>query len=319
MNNRFLITGGGGFVGLHFVEYLQQNEPTADICVSDVMEKLPCGFPQVNYIQLDLKEFAGTVHVLNNISPNYILHLASISSVAESWHKPQYCFYNNTNIFLNLMEAVRETGIEPRILSVGSSEEYGNYSIEEMPLRESHGLHPCNPYAIARVSQELLSQLYSHSYGLDIVMTRSFNHIGPRQRDIFVISSFVKQLCMAAMRSRKAIMEVGNIDIVRDFLDVRDVAYAYYLLLQKGANGEIYNVCSGNGVRLGDVIEKIASMLSVSVELKISQARLRPSDNMVIIGNNEKIKNELAWRPSYTLEQSLKDMICYYQDNHHDA
>ena len=148
-----------------------------------------------------------------------------------------------------------------RILSVGSSEEYGNYPEDKMPLQENYELYPNNPYAVARVSQELLSKLYASSLGVDIVMTRSFNHIGPRQREAFVISSFVKQLVDIANHKQENKMLVGNTNIVRDFLDVRDVVDAYYKIVTKGIRGRVYNVCSGTGNRLSDIINEVSILL----------------------------------------------------------
>jgi len=309
---RFLITGVNGFVAQYFLEYLEKHNNAAEVLGLDIgptcvyRSTLP-----LSYRQVDLTEGDTIRKILADFRPHYILHLAAISSVAQSWLTPLPTFLNNTNIFLNLAEAVRELKLPTRILSVGSSEEYGNYSEADMPLREDHILHPANPYAVARVSQELLSQLYSQQYGLDIVMTRSFNHIGPRQRDVFVVASFVKQLVENSGKSSHT-LKVGNVEIVRDFLDVRDVVDAYYKILTSGRNGEIYNVCSGKGVRLREIIDLIAAQLSLRVVIEVDPARIRPADNMVIIGDNTKLRESLGWTPVYSLENTLQDMICYW-------
>jgi GDP-4-dehydro-6-deoxy-D-mannose reductase len=177
-----------------------------------------------------------------------------------------------------------------------------------------HWLNPINPYAVARVSQELISKIYIDGYGLDIVMTRSFNHIGPQQKDIFVVSSSVKQMVrMKKKNIHKGVLRAGNLKIVRDFLDVRDVVRAYYLLLQKGKKGEIYNVCSGKGVSLKELVNYIADYLKIKVEFRVDQSLIRPNDNPIIIGNNNKIKNALGWHPLIPLKKSIVDICDYWE------
>jgi GDP-4-dehydro-6-deoxy-D-mannose reductase len=216
---------------------------------------------------------------------------------------------------LNLLEAVRKLKISTRILSIGSSEEYGNVEEKDIPLIEDHPLKPVSPYAVARVSQELLSKIYSNGYGLDIVMTRYFNHIGPFQKDIFVIPSFVKQLVQLKNNGdRDSELVTGDISIVRDFTDVRDVVAAYYLLLTEGKNGEIYNVCSGKGWTLQEIIKIISEKLGIKVNIRHDARLFRPDDNKIIIGSNEKIKINLNWEVNYTLKQSLNAMIQYWEE-----
>jgi GDP-4-dehydro-6-deoxy-D-mannose reductase len=225
-------------------------------------------------------------------------------------------FQNNTNIFLNLIDAVRKLNIDTRILSVGSSEEYGDVNDNDLPLREDHILNPVSPYAVARISQEYLSRIYTDGYGMDIILTRSFNHIGPMQSSVFVVSSLAKQL----VELKKSGKEIGNIvtgdvSIVRDFTDARDVVRAYYLLLKEGKKGEVYNVCSGRGVSLRYLIDMIAKLMNIEVNIKVDNRLIRPADNKKIIGSNAKIKRELGWETTISLEQSLKDIINYWESN----
>lgn len=307
---KILITGVNGFVAKYFVEYLNKND--TDFNILGLGTSLNTEL-DIDYKQADLTDGQKIYKILEDFKPDYILHLASISSVSQSWVKPVESFVNNTNIFLNLIESVRKLNLNPRILSIGSSEEYGNYLPEKMPLKEVYELHPNNPYSVARVSQEMLSKLYADNYGLDIVMTRSFNHIGPEQKDIFVVPSFVKQLVEMAQNPCEKTLHVGNIEIIRDFLDVRDVVDAYYKLLINGQRGQVYNVCSGYGIKLKDLIEIITRILKVDVKIEIDSSKIRPSDNHIIIGDNSKIKSELNWQPQYSLEQTLEDMIEYWK------
>jgi len=317
---KYLITGYAGFVSRHFLEYLDKNEANASIKGLDVQKPQ---FPQdsyksirVNFEKVDLLDQDRIENIIFNFQPDYIVHLASHSSVAFSWKEPILSFQNNMNIYLNLLESVRKLNLPARILSVGSSEEYGNVEEKLLPLTETHMPGPLNPYAVARVSQEMISKVYVDGYGLDIVMTRSFNHIGPCQKDIFVVSSFAKQLA-EIKKNGNGHSEViaGDTSIVRDFTDVRDVVVAYDLLLKKGKSGDIYNVCSGRGTSLKDVINTMARILDLHIHMRVNEKLIRPNDNKVIIGSNEKIKREVGWHNEIPLEESLRDIINYWQQN----
>ncbi len=299
---KYLITGANGFVGKYFIEYLQENEKDAEIYGVDISDTCSS---KITYKQVDLNDRFATYKILEEIKPNYIVHLAAISSVAQSWQDPAKCFLNNTGVFLNIADGVRELGINCRILSVGSSEEYGIY---DEPMKEDFVLHPKSPYSVARLSQEYLSKLYVDYFKLDIVMTRSFNHIGPRQNPKFVIPSFVQQLVKISKNEQEE-LKVGNIDIVRDFLDVRDVVDAYYKILKNSKTREVYNVCSGKGVKLRDIIDTVSKQLNIAPKIVIDESRLRANEIMSVIGDNTKLKTKLGWKQKYNLQETLKDMI----------
>ncbi len=317
MIEKYLITGFSGFVSRHFCEYLERNKINALIKGIDVQDH-NFNFDAFKYLsfdfeKIDLLSVNEIERVICDFKPNFILHLASYSSVAFSWKAPIISFNNNTNIFLNILEAVRKLNLDTRILSVGSSEEYGRIREENLPLTEDTPLNPTSPYAVARVSQELLSKVYVNGYGLDIVLTRSFNHIGPMQKDIFVMGSFAKQLVMIKKSNcSDGKLITGDISIIRDFSDVRDVVLAYYLLLHSGKQGEIYNVCSGEGISLREVISIMADVLNINISITVDETLIRPDENKIIIGCNEKIKRSLSWNPKYTLEQSLCDTLNYW-------
>jgi len=318
--NRYLITGFSGFVGRYFIEYLENHEKTCLVKGLDIhnpgyrfdqYRNVKISFDKIDLLYKDQLDY-----IIREFQPNYILHLASFSSVAFSWKEPVQSFQNNMNIFLNLIDAVRKLNMDTRILSIGSSEEYGNVNDEDLPLREDHKLNPVSPYAVARISQEYLSGVYINGYGMDVVMTRSFNHIGPMQKSIFFVSSMAKQL-IEIKRSGKNRGNVvtGDVSIVRDFTDVRDVVHAYYLLLKGGKKGHVYNVCSGIGLSLRDIIYIMAKQLDIEVDISIDIRFIRPVDNKKIIGSNEKIKRELGWENIIPLEQSVKDVIIYWEAN----
>jgi len=311
---KYLITGFTGFVSKFLLEYLSQiSEPIEIIGLSRSQEEpVHYNHLRIRTYQLDLKNAQLVREIISSVRPDYIIHLASESSVAYSWQNPIESFQNNTNIFLNIVEAVRASGIKCRILSIGSSEEYGIVNPDTLPLLESHELNPISPYAVARVSQEMLSKIYAKGYGLDIIITRSFNHIGPGQKESFVVSSFAKQIAERKINKIVEPIEVGNVSIVRDFLDVRDVVKAYMYLLHKGVQGEVYNICSGVGYTLEEILIKLLNLSSLRISYSIKPELVRPSDNPIIIGSNEKIRNITDWKPEISIDNSLKDILDYW-------
>lgn len=306
--SKYLITGVMGFVGRYFVDYLAQNEPDAIVYGVDIPEQ--CNI-NIKYEALNLMDGAKVQDIVKKIKPDYIVHLAAMSSVAQSWAEPANCFVNNMSAFLNLADAVHSNNLKTRILSVGSSEEYGIY---DEPMKENFVLHPKSPYSVARLSQEYMSKLYVDRFDMDIVMTRSFNHIGPRQSTKFVIPSFIEQLVNIASGKSENKMLVGNIDVVRDFTDVRDVVDAYYRIITKAPNRSVYNVCSGRGVKLRDIIDTTANRLGIKPNIVIDPSRVRANEIPSVIGDNTKLKTELGWEPKYTLNQTIADIIDYIQN-----
>lgn len=305
---KHLITGVNGFVGKYFVDYLHDIEPDCEIMGLGLEEQPK--IKGIKYKSVNLCDSEKVHDIIADFKPDYIIHLAAISSVAKSWEDPVGCFLNNNATFLNLAEAVRKLGLKTRILSVGSSEEYGFY---DEPMKENFVLHPKSPYSVARLSQEYLSKLYVDRFGIDIVMTRSFNHIGPGQSTVFVIPSFIEQLIKIANGEIENKMLVGNIDVERDFTDVRDVVDAYYKILTRAPNREVYNVCSGHAVKLRDIIDDTAKQLGVKPNIVVDSARVRPNDVKLVVGDNTKIKKELGWKPKYTLQQTIADIIKTYK------
>lgn len=316
---KILITGISGFVARHFVELLAStgidhsvagifntNSPSFNV---DEYPGIKCSFHQVDMIDGDqIKE------IIKEFQPSHILHLASQSSVAYSWKYPADCIKENITMFLNLVEHVRLLNINCRILSVGSAEEYGIINEAALPINENANLVPVSPYGISRLLQEKVVEIYSRNYGLDIIHTRSFNHIGPYQSEKFVISSFAKQIIQQLNDGQKNIsISAGDIDVIRDFTDVRDVVKAYYLLLLNGKNGSIYNVCSGKGYVLRDIIKKLEIITHSHISCQINEKNIRPIENRKVIGNYDKIKNQTGWTPEIPMEKSLEDLLLYWK------
>lgn len=312
--HRYLITGASGFVAAHFLRFLDSLDEPCEVLGLDVQSS-PGGGYRFSYSVrvVDLLDARALEGLLLEFRPTRILHLASMSNVGQSWKAPVESFTNNTNIFLNLLDPIRKHGLETKVLSVGSSEEYGLVQESDLPLTESKPLRPGSPYGVARVAQEQLSQVFAEGYGLDVVMTRSFNHIGPGQREQFVIPSFVKQVVEAKRAGKtRIILRAGNTRVVRDFLDVRDVVRAYHELLARGTKGQVYNICSGVGRSLDQVLEILSELTGVVVELEVDPGLVRPNELMTMIGSAHKLHQELGWTPRHEFRASLNDMIDYW-------
>jgi len=316
---KILITGISGFVGGHFAQFLATNRKSIEVYgisrskpAWDFVENGYELLQNINFLQADMGDNPRIQSIICDIEPDYILHLAAQSSVAESWRTPASSFINNISGFMNVIETVRLFGIPAKILSVGSAEQYGIVTKNDLPLTEKTGMHPANPYAVARVAQEQFAKIYVDGYGLDICCTRSFNHCGPGQSDRFVVSSIVKQLVMITQGKHDNGIHIGDGSIVRDFLDVRDVVAAYCLLLEKGHRGEVYNICSGRGYVIRDIITILSGIYKTDIQIHEEKSQFRPIDNPHIIGSNEKIMHDLGWHPKVSFEESLQDLYDYW-------
>lgn len=316
---KLLITGVSGFVGGHFARLAVHNHP--DLAIHGVSRSQPdwdfmadrdLVARNIAFHQLDLLDMDGTHRLIEELRPDYILHLASFSSVAGSWREPTESFLNNTNVFLNIIDSVRLHDCTCRVLSVGSSEEYGIVTKDDLPLVETHTTMATSPYGAARISEENLAMVYCKGFGLDVCCTRSFNHIGPGQRDQFVASGIVKQFVEISLGLREPIVRIGDGTIVRDFTDIDDVVRAYDLLLRDGRSGEIYNVCSGTGYQVLEIIDKLTRICSLDVDVEQEKDLMRPVDNPILVGSYEKAKRELGWSPEVNIEHSLRKMLDYW-------
>jgi len=318
-NKTILITGISGFVGGHYSSFLCNTRKDWNIHgISrsnpswDFLPNTDTILKSIIFHKGNLLDEKNTCKLIKEINPDYILHLAAFSSVAESWQQPRSAFLNNTNAFLNVVESVRLNNNQCRILSVGSSEEYGIVNPKDLPLKEKCYNRPANPYAVARVSQEDLANIYTKGYDLDICCTRSFNHIGPGQQTKFVISSIAKQFAEIIIKKTDPVIVIGNGTIVRDFIDIDDVVLAYDIIFVNGRKGEIYNVCSGSGYTISRIVQMYSKMLDLPVHIEPQNNLIRPIDNPVLFGNYEKLLNHTGWKPQVSLEKSLNKIYEYW-------
>jgi GDP-4-dehydro-6-deoxy-D-mannose reductase len=311
---RVLITGVSGFVGGHMVDLLRAEAPQAEIVGLDSRPGNRARSLGIEIVKADLQDPVSVRRALEQVRPDRLVHLAAQSSPQRSWEDPAGTLKTNLLGLLHLLEAARTLSLEPRLLVVGSAEEYGLVQPHQMPLREEAPLRPASPYAVSKVAQGFLALQYALSLGLPIVRTRTFHHTGPRRGEQFAESSFARQLAEIEAGRRPPWVEVGNLDAVRDFTDVRDVVRAYWALLDRGAPGEVYNVCSGRGVKMTDLLEELVALSGLEVEIRVDPSRLRPLDVPVVVGDPSRLCAATGWHASIPLSRTLRDLLDHWRE-----
>ncbi|UCG30548.1 MAG: GDP-mannose 4,6-dehydratase [candidate division WOR-3 bacterium] len=314
---RILITGISGFAGSHLADYfLAQNkhEVFGTIKWRSKRENILHIEDRINLIECDITDAFAVKSTLEQSRPDQIFHLAAQSYVPFSWHVPKGTLETNIIGELNLFEGVRELKLDPMIHIAGSSEEYGLVHPDEVPITEDNPLRPLSPYAVSKVAQDFLGYQYSKSYGMRIVRTRAFNHTGPRRGEVFVTSTFARQLIQIERGKMEPIMRVGNLNAVRDFSDVRDVVRAYAFALEKGTPGDVYNIASGKGIKIGDLLDRLVALTNVQIKIEQDPARLRPSDVELLIGSAEKFNKATGWKTEIPFDTTLRDLMEYWRN-----
>ena len=313
---RVLITGITGFVGSHLAEWAlaQKADVIGALRWRSNTEHIEHLRDRLELIQSDLRELSSVRDLIERARPDYIVHLAAQSFVAASWQTPAETLLTNAISQMNLFEAIRQLGNRARFLVIGSSEEYGLVEPHELPIRETNPLRPLSPYAVSKVTQDLMGFQYFKSYGLDIVRARAFNHSGPRRGDAFATSNFAKQIAEIEAGSREPVVSAGDLKPTRDFSDVRDVVRGYWALLERGTAGEVYNLCSGTDWSIERVLQFLIAQSTVGgIQVRTDQARLRPSDVPALRGCADKIEAAVGWRTSIPLERTLSDLLDYWR------
>lgn len=306
---RALVTGCNGFVGRALVGRLVS--AGYEVWGVDRSDADPL-FKGKRYLRGDLNDGAFVASVLDDTSPACVVHLAAQSSVAKSFDEPTTTLQDGTAPALHILEHVRRAQGSVRVLLIGSADEYGSVSPAQIPVREDIPVNPESPYALAKAIQNYYGRMYAKLYRVDTMMTRSFNHTGPGQRDVFVLSSFAKQVAEIRRGQREAEIEVGNLDVRRDFMDVRDVCDAYVVLLKKGRMGETYNVCSGQSYRVGDLLRELCALAGVHVAIRVDVARLRPVDTPELRGDPSKMTQHTGWTTKTPIQETLKSLLDYW-------
>jgi GDP-4-dehydro-6-deoxy-D-mannose reductase len=305
--SRILITGGTGFVGRHLIQFLKSQTSGIAVLASGGSSTPE---PDVDYYEVDIRDRDAVRSVVQKVEPNQIYHLAGISTVDASWSNPQLTYEVNVFGANNLFNAAMSLPSPPRILNVSTSQIYAPSS---RPLSEDSLLRPDNPYAASKAMAELLVVGYQRQEAGGVVTARAFNHTGPGQPPNFVLPSMAKQFAEIEAGLQPPQLTVGNIEVKRDFTDIRDVVRAYCMLLDKGTSGEIYNVCSGSAIRLADIIQMFESISGTKVNIETDASRVRPNDVPLICGDPKKIREATGWSPQISLPGTMVALLDYWR------
>jgi GDP-4-dehydro-6-deoxy-D-mannose reductase len=311
---RALITGAGGFVGGHLCAHLLAHTDWDLLgTVYPRLVEVERPEPRLRLQHTDLRDRARVHALVNEAQPDYIFHLAAQSFIPTSLADPWDTLENNIRGELNLLEAVRQSGREVRVLVIGSNEEYGAPKPGELPLTEKSPLRPNNPYAVSKVAQDFMGLQYHLSYGLPVVRVRPFNHTGPGQSPRFVVPAFASQIARIEAGLQEPVMKVGNLEVARDFSDVRDIVRAYHLAVTQAEPGEVYNLASGQPRSVRGLLETLLSYSQAEIRVERDPDRYRPVDVPVTYGSAAKFRQRTGWEPRIPFEQTLRDVLEYWR------
>ena len=314
---KVLITGITGFAGSHLADFILAEKKAEIVGIlrwRSRTENIEHFRDRVRLVECDLRDASSVRDVLEEVRPDWIFHLAAQSFVPTSWTAPTESLVTNILGQLNIFEAVKKLKIAPRIQLACSSEEYGLVLEDELPIRETNPLRPLSPYAVSKVGQDLLGYQYWMSYKIPLVRTRGFNHEGPRRGPVFVCSDFAMQIAEIERGRRDPVVRVGNLDARRDFTDVRDVVRAYWLALEKGEPGEVYNIASGRAWTIRQMLDMLLGMSTAKIRVEQDPARMRPSDVPVLLGDASKFRKQTGWEPRIPFEQTMADLLAYWRE-----
>ncbi len=313
---RVLITGVTGFAGSHLAELALAQEGVGvfgTYRTRSRLENVSHLVPRVGLVECDLRDPFAVQTMIQEVRPDWVFHLAAQSYVPASWTAPQDTFVTNVLGELNLLEAIRRCAPETRVQVACSSEEYGLVYPDEVPINEDNPLRPLSPYGVSKVAQDLLGFQYHASYGLHVVRTRAFNHTGPRRGEVFVTSSFAKQVAEMEVGLRPPVLRHGNLDARRDFTDVRDMVRAYWLALERGEPGEVYVIASGVSHSIREILDLVLGLAWCRIEERMDPERLRPSDVPILEGDASRFHARTGWRPEIPFERTMADLLDYWR------
>lgn len=316
---RILITGITGFCGSHLADYL--------LSIKDGeiwgLKRPTSRLRHVHHILDEVKWFDGDLNdplnmklLIRKSKPDRIYHLAALSWVSPSWGMPSLYMQTNAIGTINLLEAVRDSGFSPRILISCTPEEFGDVKPEDLPITEKSLLAPANPYAASKVAQDAVCQSYFHSYGMEVIRTLAFNHEGPRRDILGGLASFAYQIALIEAGLQKPVVKVGNLSAKRNFTDVRDMARAYYLAMEKGKPGELYLIGSDQIYTIKECLKKLISLspLKEKIQYQVEPERVRPTELHYQIGDISKFYRLTGWKPTIPFEKTLQDILDYWRE-----
>lgn len=315
---KVLITGITGMVGSHLAEYILADKPGVDVHGllrwRSPLDNIRDILPRIVLHYAELRDLNSLITLLLKVRPEWIFHLAAQSYVKTSFDAPADTVHTNVIGTLNLLDAIRISGIDPKIHICSSSEVYGQVTREEVPIRETNPFRPASPYAVSKVGEDMIALQYFLSYKIKAVRTRMFTHTGPRRGDIFAESAFARQIAEVEAGFRQNPIKVGNVESVRTFADVRDAVRAYWLLLEKCPAGEVYNIGGNRTMTIGDMLQTLKGMARCPIEHEVDPALLRPSDVTLQIPDISKFQAATGWTPVISLEDTLHDLLQYHRD-----
>jgi GDP-4-dehydro-6-deoxy-D-mannose reductase len=316
MQAPILVTGAAGFAGSHLLDLLiSEGKPV-------VAWARPGGRPPhrehalVEWRTVDTLDRDAVRAEIARSGPATVFHCAGAAHVGASWDDRTRTFESNILATHYLVDAVRVKRRSARVLIPSSA---AVYKSSTLPIAESHDLAPASPYALSKLGQEIFARSMLRVDGIDIVVARAFNHLGPRQEPAYVASSIARQLARIEAGQSKPLLEVGNIEAQRDLTDVRDTVRAYRLLVEKGRHGIPYNVCSGRACSIRELVRQLVQLSGVRVEIRTDSSRYRPNDSPMVLGNPTRLRNETGWSPEIPLSKTLVDLLNYWRDAVHSA
>jgi GDP-4-dehydro-6-deoxy-D-mannose reductase len=320
-----LITGIAGFAGSHLAEYLLENAPP-DLQLHGITQSGDYAnlhriieHPRLTLHRFEMENRVALVELMQQVQPNYIFHLAARSFVGAAIRQPELTLNTNVNITLNLLEAVRQAGLagKTRLLNVGSGDQYGFVTPDDIPVRETTPFRPGNPYAVSKIAQEMLGYQYFRSYKIHVVNVRPFNQLGARLSTELAAGAFAQQIALAEAGKVPPLIRHGNLESSRDFTDVRDMVRAYWLALSPEFScqpGEVYNLCSGVDRKIQTILDKLIGLARCELNVEIDPDRMRPSDVPVVRGDFSKFEAATGWRPEIGLDESLRELLDYWRE-----
>lgn len=301
---RVLITGAGGFVGSHLIAHLKAVTPDHEIHGTYQEETTDT---TIYSYSIDLRDQQAVETLIQESKPDQIYHLAGQAFVPRSFEAPWETLENNILAELNIFLACIKASIAPRILIVTSAEIYG--AVDKTPIDENTPFKPSSPYSVSKIGQDMLGLQYFLSHDLPIIRARPFNHIGPGQNPRFVAPAFASQIAKIEAGKQAPVIEVGDLTAKRDFTDVRDIVFAYRLLVERGVAGEAYNIASGNAISIQHLLDTLLSFANIEITVRVDPARLRPSAVPILEGDISKLQQATGWAPSHTIKSTLKDVL----------
>lgn len=314
--SRILITGFTGFVGGYLVEQCRIRYPQAALFGVSEHSTFSTALPALREVKLlvaDIMQPEALRQVVAGSQPDLVIHLAAQSSVSASWKDPLGTLQVNAGGTIHLLEALRCEQLTPRIVLVGSGEQYGMIRPEDNPIREECPFRPGNPYAVSKVAQDLYGYQYFAAYGLPVLRARPFNHFGPRQASTFVVANFARQIALIEAEKAEPVLYVGNLQAQRDFLPVEDVVAAYLALAEQGRPGEAYNIGSGSACSVRAILDLLLTFANKPISLREDPARLRPVDVPLLVADTARLRAHTNWKPAVPFEFALQRTLDYWR------